>query len=374
MEKRVVSAGHICLDITPIFFKERTGGIASVLQPGKLIQMNAADVHTGGSVANTGIAMKLLGADVSLVGMVGDDSFGRVVLDTLKKYQLHEDMLVSEGESTSYTIVIAPPGIDRIFLHNPGANHRFSAKDIPEEKLSEAALFHFGYPPLMRRMYEENGAELKTMMRRAQEAGAATSMDMAAVDPSSDAGQADWRKILEEVLPHVDFFLPSAEELCFMLDKERFYAWQAGAAGGDITEILDVDRDIKPLAKRCIQLGAKVVLIKCGAKGMYYMTSNRERIAPISPKLGLSIPEWSNKQGFEPSFVPDRVLSGTGAGDTSIAAFLTAMLRGVPVKECVQFAVATGASCVTEYDALSGLKSFDCLKEKINAGWKRQGE
>ena len=39
--------------------------------------MEGADIHTGGSVANTGTAMKLLGADVRLAGMVGDDDFGK---------------------------------------------------------------------------------------------------------------------------------------------------------------------------------------------------------------------------------------------------------------------------------------------------------
>lgn len=62
-------------------------------------------------------------------------------------------------------------------------------------------------------------------------------------------------------------------------------------------------------------------------------------------------------------------MSGTGAGDTSIAAFLTAMLGGYTIEECMQLSTATGASCVTEYDALSGLKSFSELQKKIEEGW-----
>ena len=34
-------------------------------------------------------------------------------------------------------------------------------------------------------------------------------------------------------------------------------------------------------------------------------------------------------------------------------------------------APATGASCVETYDALSGLKSFEELEAKINAGWAK---
>ena len=77
------------------------------------------------------------------------------------------------------------------------------------------------------------------------------------------------------------------------------------------------------------------------------------------------------REGFERSFMPERVLSGTGAGDTAIAAFLTAMTDGCGLDECVSFAAAAGACCVESYDALSGLKSFDEMRKKIAAGWKK---
>ena len=51
-------------------------------------------------------------------------------------------MLVTEGESTSYSVILAIPGNDRIFLHNPGANNTFCSGDIPLQALEEAALFH----------------------------------------------------------------------------------------------------------------------------------------------------------------------------------------------------------------------------------------
>ena len=64
MKKKVIAAGHICLDITPVFLDGAADKADQILSPGKLIQMGNADVHTGGSVANTGLAMKLLGNDV----------------------------------------------------------------------------------------------------------------------------------------------------------------------------------------------------------------------------------------------------------------------------------------------------------------------
>ena len=68
------------------------------------------------------------------------------------------------------------------------------------------------------------------------------------------------------------------------------------------------------------------------------------------------------------------MLSGTGAGDTSIAAFLTSMLEGDSMEECMHLAAAAGASCVAAYDALSGLKPLDELRKKIASGWKKANE
>lgn len=371
--KKVIAAGHVCLDITPMFPERRVNSLSEVLAPGKLIQMGDADVHTGGSVANTGLAMKILGADVTLMGKIGNDAFGSMVINILKNYGAEKGMIISEGESTSYSVVLAVPGIDRIFLHNPGANHTFCASDIPEDELKETALFHFGYPPLMKSMYENEGEELLKIMQQAKAAGAATSLDMASVDPDSDAGRADWRKILERVIPSVDFFVPSVEELCYMLDRKRFQEWQERAAGRDITEILDIDKDVKPLARQCMEYGAKVLLIKCGAPGMYYCTAGISDLSSISRRAGMDPAGWAGQEGFEKSYVPDKILSGTGAGDTSIAAFLTAMLEGYPLKRALQLAAATGAACVAAYDALSGLKSFEELGNKIDAGWQKNG-
>lgn len=373
LKKKVIAAGHICLDITPVFPGKSTDSLGDILSPGKLVNVGQADVHTGGSVANTGLAMKFFGADVSLMGKVGNDPFGKIICEMLKADDAEKGMLISNQESTSYSVVVAVPGIDRIFLHNPGANHTFRAEDIPQKELEEAALFHFGYPPLMKSMYENDGAELLKLMKRAKECGTATSLDFAAIDPDSEAGSADWGCILSKVIPYVDILVPSVEELCFMLDRERFFQWQERAAGRDITEILDIEKDVKPLANRCMELGAKILLIKCGAPGIYYQTASRQILEHVGEKLAFDVSKWADMRGFERSYIPDRVLSGTGAGDTSIAAFLTAVLEGYSPEMSMHLAAAAGASCVAAYDALSGLKPFDELEQRIRDGWAKNG-
>lgn len=372
MKNKVIAAGHICIDITPLFRGRKSEDLAELLVPGKLIHTGAADIHTGGSVANTGLAMKLLGADVSLMGKVGNDEFGHMILNILEKYQVSEGMIVDQESSTSYSIVLAIPGIDRIFLHNPGANDTFTGEDLDLSLIKEAILFHFGYPPIMAQMYARDGAELTRVFKTVKETGCMTSLDLAAVDEESEAGKADWETIFKNTLPYVDFFMPSIEEICYMLDKDKYRELQKRAAGKDVTEILSVEEDVKPLAERILSMGCKLVIIKCGAAGFYYKTKGAEAFAGLSRISGLDFSGFAGKAGFEKSYVPDAVVSGTGAGDTMIAAFLTAMVKGYPFERCLQLAAATGASCVAAVDALSGLKSFAELEKKIDNGWAKQ--
>ncbi|MFA6848548.1 MAG: carbohydrate kinase family protein, partial [Lachnospiraceae bacterium] len=140
----------------------------------------------------------------------------------------------------------------------------------------------------------------------------------------------------------------------------------------NISLYIDVDNDIKPIADECLELGAKVVMLKCGAPGIYYRTGNKTQITEISDNLGFDLDGWNNREGFEKSYIPDRVLSGTGAGDTTIAAFLAAVMKGYTFDMCIHLAAAEGASCITEYDALSGVRSLDDLCERIGNGWAKR--
>lgn len=62
------------------------------------------------------------------------------------------------------------------------------------------------------------------------------SLDMALPDSESPAGKADWQGILENILPHVDIFVPSIEEILFMLDRPQYARILSGAAGRDMVD------------------------------------------------------------------------------------------------------------------------------------------
>lgn len=371
MDRKAVVAGHICVDITPAIPGEKVSNLNEVVIPGKIIPAGDISISTGGAVANTGIAMKIFGVDVALMGKVGTDDFADIIISLLRKYGYEGELLVSPESSTSYSIILAIPGVDRIIFHNPGANDAFYLQDMDMEKIREADLFHFGYPPIMRSIYENGGAELVKIYRTISEMGVLTSLDMAMIQEQSDAGRVDWNDVLKAVLPYTDFFVPSVEELLLMTDREKYHKILERSSDGDIVEVISLEEDVKPLAEKCIEMGAGCVLIKCGAPGLYYKTSGKAFADRLSKRLGGEYFDWMDREGFEASYVPDKVRSGLGAGDTTIGAFLSAVLQGYPFSRCLQLATATGASCVETYDSLGGLRSFKELEKRIDAGWKK---
>jgi sugar/nucleoside kinase (ribokinase family) len=372
MEKKsieAVVAGLTCLDFTPIFLTHEISEIGEVLIPSKTVIMGNADIHAGGCVSNTGLTMCKFGINVRLMGKVGNDELGKIVLQQYEQYTTTENMIISD-EGTAYSVVLAPPGIDRIFLHHPGGNDTFSSTDVDYELVGKAKLFHFGYPPAMHGMYAEGGKELIEIFRCVKEQNVTTSMDTCGIDENAEVGKVDWEKILKDLLPYLDIFVPSVEELCYMLDKPRFHEWQQRAGGKDVASVLS-EEDVIPLADRLLSWGAKVLLIKCGAAGIYFATNNAEILMGVGSDLRQLLSGWENIRHFEHSFKPKIVLSATGAGDTCIAAFLTAILKEYSWDKCLEYAAASGAACVEAYDALSGLLSFEELDIKIAAGWER---
>jgi sugar/nucleoside kinase (ribokinase family) len=363
-----IVAGHLCLDIIPQFVTDLGGDPAAYLLPGRLTEVGPATLCTGGAVSNAGINLYRLGIRTQLMGKIGDDALGKVILDIVGSYgpDLTQGMIAVPGESSSYTLVIDPPNVDRMFLHDPGTNHTFGVEDIRYDLLAEARLFHFGYPPLMTRMYANEGQELAEIFRRAKTTGITTSLDLSMPDPAGSSGQVDWRVILARTLPQVDLFLPSVEELLFMLRRERFehLTTQVGAAKvlGALTT-----GEIVSLAGEALAMGTKIVLLKMGTRGAYLQTG------ATLPGLGRGAPAdpvaWTNRQLWVPCYEPDAIVSTVGTGDAAVAGFLAAMLRGASPALTLQIAVATGACCVEQAGALSGVGSWEETLARIESGW-----
>ena len=368
-ELQVVVAGHICFDIIPAFKKSEATEMKDLFIPGKLINMGSVKVSTGGPVSNTGIALSLLGIRTKLMGKIGNDYFGYGVLKLLKERNADDGMVVVEGEETSYTVVIVPPGFDRIFLHNPGANNTFCADDINYDFVKQAKLFHFGYPPLMKRIFDNNGEELIKIFKRVKEMGITTSLDMSLPDASSESGRVNWEKLLKNLLPFVDIYIPSVEETMFMIQREDFDELNRKAKGHDMLENLDMNK-LQGLGEKLVSFGAKITVIKCGVKGYYIRTQDRNALEALGSALPIDIDNWSARELHEESFHVPSVASATGSGDSSIAGFLAAFLNGKPIEESIRIACAVGGQNVQVFDAISGIKTWKETLAMI-PGWKK---
>jgi len=366
-----VVGGHICLDVIPTLY-DRQSGMNEILVPGKLVDIGPAVLATGGAVSNTGLALNRLGLPAQLMGKVGDDWFGSAIVDIIRKQDpaLAEGMIVAPGEASSYTIVINPPGVDRIFLHCTGANDTFGAEDLKADLLQEAGLFHFGYPPLMRRMYDDGGIELERMMAQAKAAGATTSLDLAKPDPASAAGQADWRTILKRVLPQVDLFLPSFEEVLFMLRRELYDRLEQEHGSADLLPYADAAL-LREVSGELLEMGAAVVVIKLGEYGLYMRTTDKaDRLVQSGRYTPADCIAWASRELYAPCFKV-KVAGTTGAGDCTIAGFLGGWMQGLRPEEALISAVAVGACNVEQADATSGVLPWENVQERVAAGWSQ---
>ncbi len=370
MEKRIIVAGLTCVDFTPKFDRNLGSEIKDIFIPGKNITMDGYSIAGGGIVVNTGLGLKKLGADVLPIGKIGNDFFGDIIQSLFETYQAADGLIRSEKTTTSFTLVMALPGIDRFFLHDPAANDDFGIDDLDFEKIRSASIFLFGYPPLMKKIYQNQAEELLSMYKKVKALGVATALDMTEVDPNSEAENQDWREIVKKVTPDVDLWLPSVGEICYMIDRDRYQRWKTAAGTRELTSVLTAD-EMEPLADQLLDWGAKVVMFKCGEAGLFLKTGSIDRVREVGGGLLADPAAWANLRHFEKSYKPAQVLSGTGAGDTCNAAFLLAVSRGYPWLRCLQLAAGTGASCVEAYDSLSGLRSFEELEAKIDAGWEK---
>ncbi|TRZ49968.1 carbohydrate kinase family protein [bacterium] len=362
-------AGHICLDIQPDLIGVGREPFEDIFLPGRLVAVGPVTYSTGGAVTNTGLALDRLGIVTRLAGKLGDDLFGQAIRQIVaaRRPGLADGMVVDASASTSYSIIINYPGVDRIFLHYAGANDTFQACDVPYALLEQTRLFHFGYPPVMRSTFIDSGAQLAEIFLRARHTGVTTSLDMAFPDPSSEAGRVDWRVILGGTLPQVDIFLPSVEEILFMLHGETYREMCRATPGSNLLALI-TPQLLSDLGRELIAMGAKIVGLKLGDRGMYLRTSSRDAIDSIGRARPADPDAWAGVELWAPCFKV-AVAGTTGSGDATIAGFLAGLLRDLPVEQALTMAVAVGACKVEASDALSGICTWEETSRRLESGW-----
>lgn len=374
VRKQMIVGGQICLDLVPAMLPEAGTDLKEMIAPGRIIPMDGMELFIGGGAGNTALAVAALGGRAVLAGKVGDDRAGRIVREILSEQPVTDAVVTEPGERTSYSISVTPAGVDRrTCFHCEGASNLFRLEDVDWDAYPEAVLYHFGYPTIIRTMYENDGEELERMMKAAKARGLATSLDLCPIHEGDGAGACDWDRILQRSLPYVDFFMPSVEEMLMLFEPARRLELRTEAerTGKDITELVSLKNDVEPLADLAIRYGAGIVLIKCGVPGVYIRTAGRERLAGVGERLELPAEEWADLAWFERSYRPERIASGMGCGDSTIGAFLLSVMEGKGPREAMELALGTGALCVAAYDTLSGLLPLPLCLEKIRSGWEK---
>jgi sugar/nucleoside kinase (ribokinase family) len=360
-----VVCGHLCLDLIPDI-KHLPGW--ALTAAGRLFESGPIGISTGGAVSNTGLALHRLGVDVRLMSIVGDDLLGQVIINYLKARDslLTEYVLPIPGQPSSATIVLQPEKADRTFLHCAGTNAVFNVEHIQFELAERTRIFHLGYPPLLPKLIEENGEELKTIFEKVKRAGAVTSLDMVMPDPQALSGQVNWPLILDKALPYVDIFIPSIDEILFMLRRADWESWK-----GDTLAHLSRSY-LAELADELLNRGVAITGFKLGEMGIYLKCADAERLAQLE-RISFQPSVWANIERWQPAYHV-RVAGTTGAGDSAYAGFLAAVLRECGPEDALRWACAAGACNVEAVDSTSGVRTWDETAERLAGTWTTRPE
>lgn len=293
----VISAGMVLVDhLTP--------PIPRLPRSGELIAVDQLYLNIGGGAANTSMALGRLGVPVSVSARIGDDAFGRFIVETLQSGGVGTDMITVDRErETSQTLIVNVQGEDRRFIHTLGANRGYVAADMDEALAVPPKVLHIGYFLILPQL---DGAELAQRFDRVRKAGGHTILDV--VTP----GEGNYIEPLRKVLPYTDVFKPNTDEAALILGEH----------------------DPIKQARAFREMGARRVVITMGDGGLISLSNDNE------VRMG----------SFPVTFV-----DGTGGGDAFIAGYTVGLLEGKSEMDCLTLASAVGASCVRQVGATPGV-------------------
>lgn len=274
---------------------------------GRLQVVDRIEVHSGGLAHTTGVTLAKLGLSTAVVGCVGRDLFGTLLLEVLRAHGIESHVRQHERSATSTTVVAVATTGERSFLHLPGANADLRPEDVPDALLARSRVLHLGGYFLLPGL---DGTPAAPMLERARAAGCRTSLDTA-----WDA-QGRWMRVLAPCLPHLDVLFGNRDEL-------------SRIAGTD---------DPARIAASLREQGPQIVAVKLGEHGAY-----------------VDGPGW---RGGVRAFAVD-VVDTTGAGDAFCGGFLAGWLAGWDLPRTTRLANAVGAMCVTALGGPGGVRSMD---------------
>jgi len=282
---------------------------------GGLVVVDTVDLQIGGVALNTAVSIaKLGGIHVGLIAHIGNDPFGRILRDNLQTIGVDTShLVVSKTRPTGICIVCVHPDGERSFLYCFGANEELHEQSAMIEEAVAGDYLHIGGALGMPQL---NGQPLACLLQWAQEQGLTTS-----VDTTWDVTEQWWPSIAP-ALPYIDIFMTNELE------------------AKHLTKYSNPQQAAKYLASA----GARIIVVKQGARGCYVYSDN-----------------W---QGQVPAF-NTQVVDTTGAGDAFAGAFIYGLARGWEIEQAATFANAVGALCVAALGATSGVRSYSDTLDMI---------
>ena len=180
---KIVCAGNLVADIF-------INPIAAVPAAGQLALTERLLFGAGGCATNTAACLRRLGSPVKVLGKVGDDVLGNLVIEDLKRLGIDASSVSrSRMHPTSGTVIINVTGEDRRYIHCIGANADFSFSDIDFLALNGAkALYVGGYMAMPRFGPEDlitgvlQGWSLEDILRFASAVGASCTRALGCTD------------------------------------------------------------------------------------------------------------------------------------------------------------------------------------------------
>ncbi|KAJ4799661.1 Fructokinase-2 [Rhynchospora pubera] len=283
----------------------------------------------GGAPANVAVAVTKLGGHSAFVGKFGDDEFGHMLADILRKNNVNDEgVLFDQHARTALAFVTLKANGERefMFYRNPSADMLLTEAELNLDLICRAKIFHYGSISLIS---EPCRSAHMAAMKAAKQAGILCSYDpnvRLPLWPSEDAAREGILSIWKEA----DFIKVSDDEVAFLTQ-------------GDPQEeenVLSLWYD-----------GLKVLVVTDGEKGCRYFTKDfKGKVAGFSVKT----------------------VDTTGAGDAFVGALLVSIEKDNSIfeneeklREALLFSNACGALCTTQKGAIPALPTTEVANELI---------
>lgn len=262
-----------------------------------------------------------LGHSAGILGGVGDDDFGKCLIDRLEKDGVDvSHVLKSQTCATGAAFVTYFSDGSRKFIFHMGNTPAADAKMPEREALEGVKFFHVMGCSLSAR--KDFGEEIVKTMRLAKEMGAKVSFDPnirkeLLKDESS-------LELVKEVLKNTSVFLPGVDELLMITGKKSFE-----------------EAVKKVFENECLE----ILAVKRGSKGCTVYTRNEE---------------------LEMGVYPVDAVDATGAGDSFDGAFICGLLEGKTLEETLKMASAAGALNTAAFGPMEGKINPETIKRMIS--------